>query len=119
MLLEGCSLACIMNTADFVLLTQLNHLKSTKYTSHKKTKLSNIGRSVAVSSSSKQVTLPSVATGFHQYFILDCIRMCTQADNPLETNNKAKAFLQEHCTHTGDLPGLDQLRTTYVSRLFD
>ena len=44
--------------------------------------------------------------------------MCSLADIPLEKVEKMRPFLNKHCNQAGALPQVDQLRTTYVPRLF-
>ena len=95
-----------------------DHLKSQKHASREKAKLSTSSYS---GSSSRQVTLSTVvkAKDMRQDFILDCVKMCTVADIPLEKIEKVRPFLRKYCSQAGSLPGVDQLRTIYVPRLFD
>ena len=93
-----------------------DHLKSQKHASRKKTKLST----AAGSSSSIQVTLSTVvkAKDMRQDFVLDCVKMCTVADIPLEKIQKVRPFFRKYCSQASSLP-VDQLRTIYVTRLFN
>ena len=54
-----------------------------------------------------------------QEFILDYIRICTLADVPLEKTDKIRPFLGKYCAQAGALPQIDQLRSTYIPRLFE
>ena len=95
-------------------MTIKDHLKCQKHASRKKAKLST-------ASSRTQVTFSNVvkAKDMRQDFVLDCVKMCTVADIPLEKTEKVRTFLRKYCSQAGSLPGADQLRTIYVLRLFD
>ena len=97
-----------------------DHLKSKKHISNKEAKQRKEAESSA-GSSSRQLTLSTVVKSYdaRQEFILDYIKICTLADIPLEKTDKIRPFLQKYCSQAGALPQIDQLRSTYVPRLFD
>ena len=94
--------------------TLKDHLKSQKHALRKQSKLAK------AEGSSRQVTLSTLvkAKDMRQDFCLDFIKMCSVADVPLEKVEKMRPFLNKHCSQAGALPKVDQLRTTYVPRLF-
>ena len=96
------------------------HLKSKKHISNKEASQRKAEESGA-GSSSRQLTLSTVFKSYdaRQDFILDYIKVCTLADIPLEKTEKIKPFLQKYCAQAGALPQTDQLRSTYVPRLFE
>ena len=97
-----------------------DHLKSKKHISNKEAAQRKTEESGA-GSSSRQLTLSTVLKSYdaRQDFILDYIKVCTLADIPLEKTEKIKPFLQKYCAQAGALPQTDQLRSTYVPRLFE
>lgn len=52
-------------------------------------------------------------------FVLDFIKMCTQADIPLHKVSKMKPFVQKHCKQGGSLPQEATIRQVYIPRLFE
>ena len=116
MMMEESFFVSIANIA----FTIKDHLKSKKHISNKEAAQRKTEESGA-GSSSRQLTLSTVLKSYdaHQDFILDYIKVCTLADIPLEKTEKIKPFLQKYCAQAGALPQTDQLRSTYVPRLFE
>ena len=97
-----------------------DHLKSKKHTSNKEAAQRKAGEPTA-GSSNRQLTLSTIVKSYdaRQEFILDYIKICTLADIPLEKTDKMRPFLQKYCAQAGALPQIDQLRSTYIPRLFE
>ena len=69
----------------------------------------------------RQVTLSTVlkSKDARQDFVLDYVKLCTIADIPLEKTERMSPFLRKYCAQAGALPQIDQLRSTYVPRVFE
>ena len=95
-----------------------DHLSSKKHVCRKHAKFNNIELSTQPSGS-RQITLASVikSKDAHQDFVLDCVKMCTLADIPLEKVEKMIPSLRKYCAQAGTLPAADQLRSVYVPHL--
>ena len=120
---DGKVLFCkyFQHSIDYIRVDTIkDYLKSKKHTSNKETKQRKEGESSA-GSSSRQLTLSTVVKSYdaRQEFIFDYINICTLADIPLKKTDKIRPFLWKYCPQAGALPQIDQLRSTYIPRLFE